>query len=157
VDPDTQAKTENLIKQFECCRLKAYQDSRGVWTIGYGFNLQAHGYTAIQASATVWDLDRADFAFDVCFQDAIRSINIQYPDWTNLVPARQAVAANAMFQLGAGGVREFAQTIFLISHGDFEGAAAHMEASAWAKQTPSRVRVLAEMMRTGEWPVGLAV
>ena len=25
-----------LIKQFEGCRLKAYQDSVGVWTIGYG-------------------------------------------------------------------------------------------------------------------------
>ncbi len=26
----------NLIKQFEGCRLTAYQDSVGVWTIGYG-------------------------------------------------------------------------------------------------------------------------
>ena len=26
----------NLIKEFEGCRLKAYQDSVGVWTIGYG-------------------------------------------------------------------------------------------------------------------------
>lgn len=25
-----------LIKQFEGCKLKAYQDSAGVWTIGYG-------------------------------------------------------------------------------------------------------------------------
>lgn len=26
----------NLIKSFEGCRLQAYQDSGGVWTIGYG-------------------------------------------------------------------------------------------------------------------------
>ena len=26
----------NLIKQFEGCRLTAYQCSAGVWTIGYG-------------------------------------------------------------------------------------------------------------------------
>ena len=26
----------DLIKQFEGCRLTAYQDSVGVWTIGYG-------------------------------------------------------------------------------------------------------------------------
>ena len=25
-----------LIKQFEGCRLKAYKDAVGVWTIGYG-------------------------------------------------------------------------------------------------------------------------
>lgn len=27
----------NLIKQFEGCRLTAYQDSVGIWTIGYGW------------------------------------------------------------------------------------------------------------------------
>ena len=26
----------NLIKEFEGCELEAYQDSAGVWTIGYG-------------------------------------------------------------------------------------------------------------------------
>ena len=26
----------NLIKKFEGCRLTAYQDTVGVWTIGYG-------------------------------------------------------------------------------------------------------------------------
>lgn len=26
----------DLLKQFEGCRLKAYQDSAGIWTIGYG-------------------------------------------------------------------------------------------------------------------------
>jgi lysozyme len=26
-----------LIKQFEGCKLTAYQDSVGVWTIGYGW------------------------------------------------------------------------------------------------------------------------
>jgi GH24 family phage-related lysozyme (muramidase) len=29
-------KAINLIKKFESCRLKAYQDSAGVWTIGWG-------------------------------------------------------------------------------------------------------------------------
>jgi lysozyme len=27
----------SLLKSFEGCRLKAYQDQRGVWTIGWGF------------------------------------------------------------------------------------------------------------------------
>jgi lysozyme len=29
-------KGEKLIKHFESCRLEAYQDSKGVWTIGWG-------------------------------------------------------------------------------------------------------------------------
>ncbi|AGQ28770.1 muraminidase [Serratia liquefaciens ATCC 27592] len=33
----------SLIKEFEGCRLKAYQDSVGVWTIGYGWTQPADG------------------------------------------------------------------------------------------------------------------
>lgn len=32
----------DLIKHFEGCRLSAYQDSVGVWTIGYGHTRTAH-------------------------------------------------------------------------------------------------------------------
>ena len=37
------AKGIGLIKQFEGCRLKAYQDSVGVWTIGYGTTRYLNG------------------------------------------------------------------------------------------------------------------
>ncbi|HEJ7888716.1 TPA: lysozyme [Serratia liquefaciens] len=33
----------SLIKQFEGCRLSAYQDSVGVWTIGYGWTQPVDG------------------------------------------------------------------------------------------------------------------
>lgn len=33
----------SLIKQFEGCKLKAYQDSVGVWTIGYGWTQPVDG------------------------------------------------------------------------------------------------------------------
>ena len=33
----------SLIKQFEDCRLSAYQDSVGVWTIGYGWTQPVGG------------------------------------------------------------------------------------------------------------------
>lgn len=33
----------NLIKQFEGCKLTAYQDSVGVWTIGYGWTQPVDG------------------------------------------------------------------------------------------------------------------
>lgn len=32
-----------LIKEFEGCKLKAYQDVKGVWTIGYGSTLYPNG------------------------------------------------------------------------------------------------------------------
>jgi lysozyme len=45
-----------LIKQFEGCRLTAYQDQRGIWTIGYGHT----GPEVIEG--LVWSQDQADAA-----------------------------------------------------------------------------------------------
>lgn len=41
-----------LIKQFEGCRLTAYQDSVGVWTIGYGLT-SAAGFAKVDQGMTI--------------------------------------------------------------------------------------------------------
>lgn len=41
-----------LIKQFEGCRLTAYQDSVGVWTIGYGWTRPVDG-VPVRAGMTI--------------------------------------------------------------------------------------------------------
>lgn len=44
-----------LTEQFEGCRLVAYQDSRGIWTIGYGHTRGVYpGMTCTQAQADAW-------------------------------------------------------------------------------------------------------
>lgn len=44
-----------LTEQFEGCRLAAYQDSRGIWTIGYGHTNGVHtGMTCTPAQAEAW-------------------------------------------------------------------------------------------------------
>lgn len=47
-----------LIKRFEGCRLKAYQDSVGVWTIGYGLTTAA-GLMTVRKGLTITQ-DEAD-------------------------------------------------------------------------------------------------
>lgn len=55
-----------LIKRFEKCRLEAYQDSVGVWTIGWGHTRHVvEGLTCDQAQADAWlndDLENAVLA-----------------------------------------------------------------------------------------------
>lgn len=51
-----------LTESFEGCRLVAYQDQVGVWTIGYGHTRGVHaGMTCTQAQAEQWLLE--DVAF----------------------------------------------------------------------------------------------
>lgn len=40
----------DLIKHFEGCRLQAYQDSVGVWTIGYGSTAGVHAGQTVTAT-----------------------------------------------------------------------------------------------------------
>lgn len=58
----------NLIKEFEGCRLTAYQDSVGVWTIGYGHTAGVTpGMTILQTQADGYlteDLYRFEKAVD---------------------------------------------------------------------------------------------
>jgi lysozyme len=45
----------DITKLFEGCRLKSYQDSGGIWTIGYGHTFGVHeGMTCSQEQADVW-------------------------------------------------------------------------------------------------------
>ncbi|HFJ2439566.1 lysozyme [Enterobacter hormaechei] len=48
----TSEKGIALIKQFEGCKLTAYQDSVGVWTIGYGWTQPVYG-KPIRAGMTI--------------------------------------------------------------------------------------------------------
>ena len=53
-----------LIKHFESCKLTAYQDSGGIWTIGWGHTKNVHsGDTCTQEQADQWlveDLEEAE-------------------------------------------------------------------------------------------------
>jgi lysozyme len=56
-----------LVETFEGCRLVAYQDGNGIWTIGYGHTgpTVVKGLTCTQAQAQAWldgDLATADAA-----------------------------------------------------------------------------------------------
>ena len=56
-------KGVNLIKQFEGCRLEAYRDPVGIWTIGYGHTegvKQSHKITQHQAEILL-EVDLEEF------------------------------------------------------------------------------------------------
>ena len=53
----------HLSESFEGCRLRAYQDSKGVWTIGWGHTKGVHeGMVCTQAQAEQWLREDAAWA-----------------------------------------------------------------------------------------------
>jgi lysozyme len=126
------------IKAHEGFRSKAYQDSVGVWTIGYGQNLQ------------VLEIDR-DTAERWLIREIEKAENFAagLPEWKDLDQVRRDVVVEMVYNLGPRGYSYFVNTRQAIRDGNYEDAARRMLMSKWAVQVGPRAKRLAEQMRTG--------
>lgn len=137
---DTRAVLRDHLQREEGLRLKLYQDTVGVWTIGFG-----HAIGRIGISRRI-----AELLLDEDIDRAVGDCDLWWKGWRDLDPVRQEVVLAAVFQLGLGTWMDFRATRRAIVEGRYEDAADHLLNSKWAAQTPSRVKRLAQMMRTGE-------
>jgi lysozyme len=88
---DISAKGLALLKEFEGCRLQAYQDQGGIWTIGFG-------YTGPDVKeGTVWDQRTADAQLEVKANVAGYAVNkhVTVPINQNQFDALTCFAYNA--------------------------------------------------------------
>ncbi len=131
------------LKREEGLRLVSYQDTEGVWTIGFG-----HTGAGIVANMR-WSLEHAQAVLHSDIARVLAALDREAVWWRNLSDPRQDVIVQMTFQLGIRGLLAFHHTIQAIRSGDFTLAAEEMLASKWAKQTPHRAARLAEQMKTG--------
>jgi lysozyme len=128
------------LERDEGVRLKPYNDSVGVLTIGIGRNLRDRGITREEAYHLLQnDLDEVEAQL----ADAL-------PWWRTLDEVRQRVLCNMAFNLGIAKLLGFSLTLSRIERKEYEAASVSMLQSAWALQVGPRAKRLAEMMRTGE-------
>jgi lysozyme len=123
--------------------LHAYQDHLGYWTIGVGRLIdRAKGGRISQAES------RMLLANDIRrFEMHLK----KYPWYEQLDDARKGVLVGMVFQLGTAGFDSFKNTLRAIAERRYADAAQGMLSSLWARQTPARVKRMAEIMRTGIW------
>ena len=138
---------KSMIKRHEGFRRYAYKDTRGVLTIGYGFNLDHWMTYGIS-------IEEADALLEAKVRVARREASL-IPGWENCSEVRQAVVIDMVYNLGLKGVLGFKRMIAGLKARDWQKAAAEMLDSRWARQVKTRAAELAEMMRTGEWQGGI--
>lgn len=130
------------LKRSEGLRLKAYQDSEGVWTIGYGRNLQALRIS--QEQAEEWLMED--------YRTARYETDTLMKEWGILLDQiRKEVLIEMMFNLGYSRLRKFRLMLSSLADRDYEQAAAQMLDSKWATQVHGRAHRLAAVMRSGSW------
>lgn len=100
---DPLALAEKLVKHFEGCRLTAYQDSAGVWTIGYG-------HTSGVKEGDVIDQAKADAFLAADLASAETAVNSRVNG--ALGGAATAALLDFTFNLGEGALQ------LLLTHAD---------------------------------------
>ena len=133
-----------LISADEGCRLEAYRDTVGVWTVGYG-----HAHVE---PGTCWTQATANKQLREDLQKSVAQLDSFLPWWRSLDDARRYVLLNMAFQLGTRGLLEFGHTLEAIRGRAFSKAAQLMLASKWALQVPHRAHRLARILTSGRLP-----
>ena len=119
-------------------RARAYKDSKGIWTVGIGRNLEHVNFSDDEiALMFANDLERADSL-----------ARVLVPNFDTLSEARKAVLVNMAVNLGPR-LGQFARFLEAVRLEDFLRAAQEMEDSLWHKQVGARALRLEEAMREG--------
>lgn len=129
------------VKKHEGYRSRAYQDTEGVWTIGYGTNLQE--LTVDDETSTRWLLDK--------LQES-QMLAGGFPWWNNLNGPRKDVVVEMIYNLGLTRFSKFKNLLTALVRCDWDKAAAEMLDSKWSTQVGKRADTLAQQMLTGEYP-----
>lgn len=140
---------QKMITEHEGERLLPYEDSKGNITIGVGHNLTEHG---IPQEMSQYLLQR-DLAF------AIQDIKKKFKWVEEINEVRQAALVSLVFNMGLPTFLKFKKTIAFLKDKRFKEAGDEILYNGVKNKTPyyeqvgKRAEVLAEMIRTGNWPV----
>lgn len=138
-------KLIDYIKFNEGLKLRAYQDTVGVWTIGYGCT----GPAIVEG--LIWTKEKAEAELEIRVAQAQEeTVAVVGRDlWSRLNDVRRVVLADMAYQMGGRGLSLFHRTLAAIRESKWDEASVAMLQSKWAKQTPNRARRNAAMILTG--------
>lgn len=134
------------LKLDEGLRLTAYQDSTGIWTIGYG-----QTGTGITKGVT-WSQAQADGAIlaRIHWIETQLSNNLAY--FNKLSPVRQDVLINIAYNIGVGGLLKWTITLAAASRGEISAVAEDIRTNkVWKSEVGDRVDRCADAYEKGEW------
>ena len=137
---DVSAYMKEQIKKHEGLRLRMYKDTKGIATVGYGFNLEANDIPK----------EMAEGLFELQYKEHRLELISKKPWITKLDPVRQGILYDMAYNMGVPKLLTFVNTLRAIEEGRYADAANNMEKSLWYKQVGGRAKTLVNQMRTGE-------
>jgi GH24 family phage-related lysozyme (muramidase) len=143
-------------------RVRVYDDTRGIPTIGIGFNLRSTdarrllqqvgaNYDQVLAGTQDLTVQQVDELFQCDLANAVSGAQRLVSNYDALIAPRRFVVVDMIFNLGPNGFAGFVNTRKYIESANFELAARNMTRSLWYAQVADRGVRDVTMMRTGAW------
>ena len=138
-----------LLVKHEDRRLRVYLDSKGIPSIGIGFNLNRSDaraicqqcgadYDALRAGTAVLTDAQCEFIYEHCVIEVLQWIVKLFPQWTQFSTNRMAALVDMGFNLGPARFGEFHQMVQALRAQNWPLAAEQALNSSWAGQVGSR-------------------
>jgi len=153
----TYDEIKSLIQQHEGIHSTAYKDSKGIWTVGIGFNLERPDARAIFKQLNL-DYDKVFkqqvsltpeqivALFTVSLKIATQDAKKFMPGFDTLPKNVKMVLVDLSFNLGYSRLSKFVKTKQFIEQGNFKEAAQELLRSKWATQVGNRAKNLCQLL-----------
>jgi GH24 family phage-related lysozyme (muramidase) len=149
VTQNNNQQIRDFITKHEGKRYKAYKDSKGILTIGIGFNLERNNakkrleevganYDAIVSGKASLTDSQVNKLFDKEYNDALNIASKFVSNFSNLPHDAKMVLTDMAFNLGPNRLNKFQRFKSALEREDFKEAAREMQNSAWYKQVRNR-------------------
>lgn len=145
----TDKKLIDQIMLHEGVRASVYKDTKGIPTIGVGFNLLKEGareliegvgadYDAIRSGRAALSREQIIDLMEEDIRTAVADAKSIFSNFDQLDGLRQRALVDLAFNLGRSRLSKFKNTIAKIEAQDWEGAARGLRRSLWFKQVKGR-------------------
>lgn len=145
------------LKLDEGYRLKVYKDSKGIKTVGVGFNIQAHdtlpiiGRKLTRVGEKINDSECLKLFKYSLESVALEPLDLHLPVLTKqLDQVRLRALINLCFNMGWGTLSQFKQTLSHLQAKNYSMVRECLKNSLWYKQVASRGDRIVYMMECGK-------
>lgn len=157
----TDKRLIDQIMLHEGVRSSVYKDTKGIPTIGVGFNLMKPGareliegvgadYDAIRSGRAALSRGQIIQLMEDDIKTAVEDAKSLFSNFDQLDGLRQRALVDLSFNLGRTRLAKFKNTIKKIEAFDFDGAAASLRRSLWFKQVGRRALNVISLVRGRE-------
>ena len=150
--------TRQFIERHEGLRLKAYKDTRGLWTWGYGCRITDPLIIATLDAGHPWTLTQAqaEALFTAALARATDDASALFKDFPKFSPGRRKALVSLSFHLGQYGLASFPELCKAVRRLDWtrageelrlHNATKSVEPSRYALDFPERCRETARLLQ----------